>query len=187
MASCKFPHYFDEKPQYGVNWARNIYYELCRKYPRATELVRDLFSITDNEWIAFLVRQDKMWTSLRNLVHILDVRIRNNWNDGTTRDALLRWMSQYDVYWCDKESERRALTRLKKISNLCKQDVKGGDSRGVKETKSTERRGNLPSSSHSNSIECLPGQLELFDGAENEQCSLAGRQENLACVATETQ
>jgi hypothetical protein len=57
---------------YSYSWAMSVVNQLYDKYPRATEVVKEILQITDRHLAAYLANADPLWPDLRNLVKVVD-------------------------------------------------------------------------------------------------------------------
>lgn len=60
-----------DNPRYSYDWALSVVRQLEEKYPRATEIEMEVFSLSERELAAFLAHGDRFWPFFRGQVHIL--------------------------------------------------------------------------------------------------------------------
>jgi len=91
--------------RYSYSWSLGVVNDLKRKYPRATEMMKQILDLSDRNLVAYLATGDPLWPDLRNMVHALD-----NASDGRrTLDMIYtteQMLSHLRQYWHCKCAER---------------------------------------------------------------------------------
>lgn len=112
------------KALYSRSWAYGVLYDMCRKYPRATEVVRELLQLTNAQWVNYLVYGDKLWPELRRFVKIVDNwQSRPGWQ-GWTPYTLLGLRSVLGGMYAARIRIR--LDKLYDWKRIEEQGIKGG-------------------------------------------------------------
>lgn len=133
-----------KKARYSFAWAYSRAEELERKYPRATELVLELYGINLREFSTFLAFGDPLWNVLRSRVHYWDRDLRYRAEKYYTGVTLF----EVEKVWVNRFSdEKRLLDRLTATFSkrmLKEQGLKGAVD-GSCELLFTASRDSLPS------------------------------------------
>lgn len=95
---------------YSYNWSRRVVRELTGKYPRASEFVKKLLEITEDNLIAYLASNDPMWPHLRSLMHFVDQMYQYGSQQPDTV-TIVKYLRENPFY----KTDLRLMKRLDKL------------------------------------------------------------------------
>lgn len=113
------------KHRYSLTWANNRVNELKNKHPRATEIVKKFFKLTDKNLALYLAIGDPMFPALRDIIHRTEVFIEIHgihYTDEKYKSFLRERIKNFTGLGCKERLDRR----LESI--MLEEQVQKGDS-----------------------------------------------------------